>query len=137
MTLQELNYLDAANWVQGRCSEKIPSDELLAALHLLMNAAATAKADMVLSDLFPGSALEALLSRDDGKGLVLADLPPIPPVVNDSALRAIAEAISQEMENTGKQILTMSVQGIGEIVVFDPKQRSAVLMATKTTLMTA
>lgn len=133
MSLRELNYSLCAQWVQARCTEKTTSTEVSTALQALAHAAARADADCAVEGLFPDSTLEALLSRDlDGKD---QSLPPLPVKVELSAMRAIGEAIVREMQNKGTKLLTLSVDGCGEIVVFQPEMRETVLLGTRTTLL--
>ena len=95
----------------------------------------TSEADCAVEGLFPGSGLEVLLSRDlDGQA---PSLPPLPVKVELDAMRAIGEAITKEMQASGTKLLTLNVQGCGEIVVFKPEMRETVLLGTRTTLLGA
>ena len=135
MSLRELNYSQGAQWVQARCTEKTTDSEVSTALQALAHAAARADADCAVEGLFPGSALEVLLSRDlDGKD---PSLQPLPVMVELAAMRAIGEAITREMGDAGTKLLTLRVDGCGEIVVFQPEMRETVLLGTRTTLLTA
>ena len=135
MSLRELNYPQAASWVRDRCTTKTSESEVSAALHSLAHAAARAEADCAVEGLFPGSGLEVLLSRDlDGQA---PSLPPLPVKVELDAMRAIGEAITKEMQASGTKLLTLNVQGCGEIVVFKPEMRETVLSGTRTTLLGA
>ena len=135
MSLRELNYAQGAQWVQARCVEKPTDAEVSAALQALAHAAARADSDCAVEGLFPGSALEVLLSRDlEGKD---PSLPPLPVKVELAAMRAIGEAIVREMGETGTKLLTLRVEGCGEIVVFQPEMRETVLLGTRTTLLDA
>lgn len=135
MSLRELNYSQGAQWVQARCTKKTTDSEVSTALQALAHAAARADADCAVEGLFPGSALEVLLSRDlDGKD---PSLPPLPVKVELAAMRAIGEAITREMGDAGTKLLTLRVDGCGEIVVFQPEMRETVLLGTRTTLLTA
>ncbi len=135
MSLRELNYAQGAQWVQARCVEKPTDDEVSAALQALAHAAARAQADCAVEGLFPDSTLEVLLSRDlDNKD---PSIPPLPEKVELSAMRAIGEAITKEMQATATKLLTLRMEGCGEIVVFLPEMRETVLLGTRTTLLDA
>ena len=135
MSLRELNYAQGAQWVQARCVEKPTDAEVSAALQALAHAAARAQADCAVEGLFPGSTLEVLLSRDlDSKD---PNIPPLPVKVELTAMRAIGEAIMKEMQATATKLLTLRVDGCGEIVVFLPEMRETVLLGTRTTLLDA
>ena len=135
MSLRELNYAQGAQWVQARCVEKPTDAEVSAALQALAHAAARAQADCAVEGLFPDSTLEVLLSRDlDNKD---PSIPPLPEKVELSAMRAIGEAITKEMQATATKLLTLRMDGYGEIVVFMPEMRETVLLGTRTTLLDA
>ncbi len=135
MSLRELNYAQGAQWVQARCVEKPTDAEVSAALQALAHAAARAQADCAVEGLFPDSTLEVLLSRDlDNKD---PSIPPLPEKVELSAMRAIGEAITKEMQATATKLLTLRMEGCGEIVVFLPEMRETVLLGTRTTLLDA
>ncbi len=135
MSLRELNYAMGTQWVQTRCAEKTTASEVSAALQALAHAAARADADCAVEGLFPDSTLEVLLSRDlDSKDL---SIPPLPEKVALSAMRAIGEAITHEMQATATKLLTLRVDGCGEIVVFLPEMRETVLLGARTTLLDA
>ena len=135
MSLRELNYSQGAQWVQARCVEKPTDAEVSAALQALAHAAARAQADCAVEGLFPDSTLEVLLSRDlDNKD---PSIPPLPEKVELSAMRAIGEAITKEMQATATKLLTLRMEGCGEIVVFLPEMRETVLLGTRTTLLDA
>ncbi|MFA7531749.1 MAG: hypothetical protein WCY98_08720 [Castellaniella sp.] len=135
MSLRELNYSQGAQWVQARCTEKTTDSEVSTALQALAHAAARADADCAVEGLFPGSTLEVLLSRDlDSKD---PNIPPLPVKVELTAMRAIGEAIMKEMQATATKLLTLRVDGCGEIVVFLPEMRETVLLGTRTTLLDA
>lgn len=135
MSLRELNYSQGAQWVQARCTVKTTDSEVSTALQALAHAAARADADCAVEGLFPGSTLEVLLSRDlDSKD---PNIPPLPVKVELTAMRAIGEAIMKEMQATATKLLTLRVDGCGEIVVFLPEMRETVLLGTRTTLLDA
>ena len=133
MSLQELNYEDAARWVQSRCAQA-SHEEVLSALQALAHAAARADADCALEGLFPGSRLEVLLSRDLKQGL--QHPPPLPIKVEHHAMQAIGKAIEREMESTNTKLMTLHAPG-AEVVVYQPAMRDAVLLGTRTTLLSA
>lgn len=135
MSLRELNYAQAAQWIQSRCTEKATTDQLIAAMHALAHAAARAEADCAIAELFPGFKLEVLFSRDLEASIQSDGLPPVPVKVELTALQAIGQAVSSEMLIQSKPLLTFSVSGCGEIVVFQPEARETVLLATRTTLL--
>ena len=128
-------YARAAQWVQPRCTTSVSDSEIIAALHGLAHAVAVASADFVGEGLFPGSDLEVSLSRDLDADEADRTLPPYPEKVEMAAIRAIGEAITKEMQTTGKELLTLNAKGIGEIVVFPPALRETVLLGTNTTLL--
>ena len=135
MSLRELNYAQGAQWGQARCVVKPTDAEVSAALQALAHAAARAQADCAVEGLFPDSTLEVLLSRDlDNKD---PSIPPLPEKVELSAMRAIGEAITKEMQATATKLLTLRMEGCGEIVVFLPEMRETVLLGTRTTLLDA
>lgn len=135
MSLRELNYGQGARWVLARCPEKTTASDVSAALQALAHAAARAEADCAVEGLFPGTALEVLLSRDlDKKD---SSLPPLPVKVELAAMQAIGEAITHEMRESETKILTLRVDGCGEIVVFHPEMRETVLLGARTTLLNA
>lgn len=136
MPLQELNYTDGAQWVLARSAIKVSNVEIYAALQALAYSAAQARADCAVGGLFPGSTLEVLLTRDLDAEYRL-EVPALPAHVDASAMRAIGEAITQEMKDTGKKLLTLRVEGFGEVVVFPPEMSETVLLGTKTTLLNA
>ncbi|MGP1692253.1 MAG: hypothetical protein ACTS6O_07080 [Giesbergeria sp.] len=136
MPLQELNYTDGAQWVLARSAIKVSNVEIYAALQALAYSAAQARADCAVGGLFPGSTLEVLLTRDlDAEHRL--EVPALPAHVDASAMRAIGEAITREMKDTGKKLLTLRVEGFGEVVVFPPEMSETVLLGTKTTLLNA
>lgn len=136
-SLQELNYTDGARWVLARSTIQVPSAEIYSALQLLAHSAAKARADCAVGGLFPGSTLEVVLSRDLDADHDGEDAPPLPRHVEVDAMRAIGEAITQEMHRTGKKLLTLRVDGFGEVVVFPPEMSETVLLGTKTTVLNA
>lgn len=137
MPLQELNYTDGAQWVLARSAMKVSNVEIYAALQALAHSAAQAKADCAVGGLFPGSTLEVLLTRDLDVDAARLDAPPLPAHVDASAMRAIGEAITRELKQSGKKLLTVRVEGFGEVVVFPPEMSETVLLGTKTTLLNA
>ena len=101
MSLRELNYSQGAQWVQARCTEKTTDSEVSTALQALAHAAARADADCAVEGLFPGSALEVLLSRDlDGKD---PSLPPLPVKVELAAMRACLSPLGEYVGFIGMQ----------------------------------
>lgn len=103
----------------------------------LAHAAVHADADCAVEGLFPDSPLEVLLSRDLEVESRSPSLPPLPVKVELAAMRAIGQAIVREMGETGTKLLTLRVDGYGEIVVFQPEIRETVLLGTRTTLLNA
>lgn len=137
MPLQELNYTDGARWVLARSTTQVASGEIYAALQLLAHSAAKAREDCAVGGLFPGSTLEVLLTRDLDADADGQDSPPLPASVDVAAMRAIGEAITKEMHDSGKKLMTMRVEGFGEVVVFPPEMSETVLLGTKTTVLSA
>lgn len=135
MTLRELNYTLGAQWVQARCVAKIAEHEISAALQALAHTAAIAQTDCAVEGLFPDSDLQVLLSQDlDCKDKTP---PPLPAKVELSAMRAIGEAIDRGMKDSNTRIMSLNVDGYGEIVVFHPEVRDTVLLGARTTVLSA
>ncbi len=140
MSLQELNYASGVNWVLARAPGLASESALLMAMHGLTHAVASASAqnagDCALEGLFPGSPLEVLFSRSlETQGADAGSLPPVPASVEPSALSAIGEAIARELKNTGKELMRYSIAGVGEVLVYHPEHREAVLLGSRTTLL--
>lgn len=142
MSLQELNYASGADWVLARAPGLASKSDLLVAMHGLTHAVASAVAqdsgDCALEGLFPGSALEVLFSRAlNNQGADAGALPPMPASVEPAALSAIGTAIARELKETGKELMRYGLAGVGEVFVYHPEHREAVLLSSRTTLLSA
>lgn len=136
MSLRELNFSKDAEWVHARCSEPTTMDEVVQVLQVLVHAGAQAGVDCAIGGLFPGCDLEVLLSRGldaDRREPVLAT----PIRVDLTALHAVGQAIAREMRATGTRVMTFAVAGFGEVAVYEPGAREAVLLGTRATLLIA
>jgi hypothetical protein len=136
----------AAVWVLERQNFTMfqpPSAEEIArtldALHALVCQCDTS---VLIPDLMPGVALEALYVAPatqeaaarwhDGTAFVKSSLD-----ISANALSAIGRAVDQEFTATGQDMVRYEIEGGGEALIFTPTVRETVLKATGLTLLGA
>ena len=138
MSQQELNYADAAAWVLQRTPRtELTRGDVEVAFHSLFHAAMLANADCSIPNMFPECTLEVLFSRDVTGAEMGVKPPAIPLQVQKMALTCIGKAIENHMHESKKAIVQYEVAGIGQVHVYHPASRNAVLLGTNTAVPNA
>ncbi len=144
--MQSTFFDNAAVWVLERQNftmfQPPSAEEISGALEALHAMVSRCDTSVMIPDLMPGVALEALyvapasedaaIDRVSRGGFVESDR-----AITMAALTAVGRAIDREFTSTGQDMVRYEIDGGGEVVIYAPAVRDTVLRATGLTLLGA